>query len=61
MLFVTTNPRGPSTTTDWQGTCEIVEAAARVDRARRELSEAEQAETDAREKAAARVQQCGGS
>lgn len=61
-LFVTTNPRGgPPAITDFDGLCDIVEATARVDRARRELSEAEWAEQEAREKAALPVQEvdCG--
>jgi ABC-type transporter lipoprotein component MlaA len=50
MLFSTTSPYGPSTVTDdWQATLDIVEAAAEVERTRRELREAEIRRYDARQ------------
>lgn len=61
MLYVTTNHNGPPTVSDEQGTYDLVLATMEVNRARWALAEAEQAEQEAREKAAARVQLCGGS
>lgn len=55
MLYVTTNPNGPPTVSDAQGTYDLMLATQELNRARWALVEAEYAEQDAREKAAERI------
>lgn len=49
MILETTNPRGRTTHTDCEGTRELIEAAAAVDRARLALRDAEARRYDARQ------------